>query len=117
MIPGFVGSNIEGVLNPDHKWAMQPIILQIANSAGFSDYTSGLVPDVAVEEDIVDLKPFGDPDEVMLNAVISYIEGSSARKSLEVGSKGIDYQVVADSRDFVPFSREMYLRKPLIIKK
>jgi len=47
--------NSQGVVNPNHKWAMQPIILQIANAAGFSDYTSGLVPDVLAEEDIVAL--------------------------------------------------------------
>ncbi len=32
----------DGTKNPDHTYAMQPIVLKIANSAGFADYDSGL---------------------------------------------------------------------------
>jgi len=108
--------NSQGVVNPNHKWAMQPIILQIANSAGFSDYTAGLPADVAAEEDIVALLPFGNPEETMLKAVLDHILGKGTTKSMTYPAKGIDYDVIADSRDFVPFSREMYLEKPLILR-
>jgi len=108
--------NSQGTVNPNHKWAMQPIILQIANATGFSDYTSGLTPDLEVEEDIVALAPFGDPEEVMLAATLDYILGTSTKKSMTIPARGIDYEVIADSKDFVPFSREMYLEKPLILK-
>lgn len=108
--------NSQGVVNPNHKWAMQPIILQIANSAGFTDYINGLAPDVQVEEDIVALQPFGNENEDMLKAVLDYILGVPTTKSLKAGVKGVDYEVIAGSKDFTPFSRDMYLDKPLIIK-
>lgn len=108
--------NSSGAVNPNHKWAMQPIILQIANSVGFSDYTSGLTPDFEVEEDIVNLLPFGDENEVMLKAVIDYITGAPV-KSASIPSRRLDYKVIADSKEITsPFSSEMYIQKPLILK-
>ena len=107
-----------GTINPNHKWAMQPIVLKIINSEGFGDYTSGLVPDVAAGEDYINLLPFGDPEEPMLKAVIDHITGSSGKGSAIRGPiEGIDYEVVADSRDFRPLSREMYIENPLVFKK
>ena len=41
----------QGTKNPDHTYAMQPIVLKIANSAGFADYDSGLNPNVELNED------------------------------------------------------------------
>ncbi|MCD4768985.1 MAG: hypothetical protein K8R35_02315 [Bacteroidales bacterium] len=98
-----------GDVNPDHTWAMQPIILKIANSLNVSDYVSGLLPDVEAEEDIANLLPFGDPEETLLKATIDHILGNPAKKSLSALTKGVDYRVIADSKDFIPHSKEMYL--------
>ncbi|MCA1755922.1 MAG: hypothetical protein LC649_00465 [Bacteroidales bacterium] len=107
-----------GTINPNHKWAMQPIVLKIANSVGFGDYTSGLVPDVSASENYLNLLPFGDPEEPMLKTVIEYITGTTT-KSISAWQpvEGIDYEVVADSRDLRPFSREMYIENFPPLKK
>ena len=42
----------EKTKNPEHTYAMQPIVLKIANSDGYADYTDGLEPSTEVEEDI-----------------------------------------------------------------
>lgn len=108
-----------GILNPNHKWAMQPIVLKITNKDDFGDYTSGLSPDVPAGENYINLLPFGDLEEPMLKAVIEYITGSSSGKgsALRGPTEGVDYEVVADSRDFRPLSREMYIENPFIFKK
>ncbi|UWX53680.1 S41 family peptidase [Maribacter litopenaei] len=31
-------------INPDNQWGLQPIVSQVENSAGFSDYADGLIP-------------------------------------------------------------------------
>ncbi|XOV94949.1 MAG: S41 family peptidase [Bacteroidota bacterium] len=68
--------------NPDHKYALQPIIFQLANSVGFKDYTSGLQPDIWVNEyNYLEegLFPLGDPEEPLLATALADISGESAR--------------------------------------
>jgi hypothetical protein len=36
---------------PNHRYAMQPIVLKIVNADGFGDYFNGLKPDYALKED------------------------------------------------------------------
>jgi len=98
----------QGNVNPNHKWALQPITLKLANVNGVSDYVNGLDVDLEATEDYTNLLPFGDPDEPLLKAVKDYILGTkSATFSRLV--EGVDYEVIADSRDFKPLSKEMYL--------
>lgn len=67
-------------LNPNHKYAIQPIISQLANSQGFTDYINGLEPNIPVNE--VDflgtgLKPLGDPEEALLAEALAVISGAA----------------------------------------
>lgn len=69
-------------LNPNHKYAIQPIISQLANSEGFTDYIDGFVPDIPVNElDYLEegLKPLGDPTEVLLATALDIITTDPAR--------------------------------------
>jgi len=100
-----------GVLNPNHKWAMQPIVLKLVNSAGLTDYSNGFTPTAIDTEYIDNLLPFGDTNEELLNATINYINGNS-KKSLKLNS-GIQVKAIADSKDFVPHSKEMYINLKL----
>lgn len=97
-----------GDVNPDHDYAMQPIVVKYANSAGVTDYVDGLTPDIVAEEDIANLLPFGDPNEKLLSVVLADMKGipvtSMVLKSAQIGLKKI-----ADSRDFKPFANEMYI--------
>ena len=53
----------EKTKNPDHTYAMQPIVLKMANSDGYADYTEGLQPDRLIEEDITNLGVLGNIGE------------------------------------------------------
>lgn len=66
-------------LNPNHKYAIQPIISQLANSTGFTDYIDGFAPDMELDEkDLLgELLPLGDPDEQLLNTALTIIDGSA----------------------------------------
>lgn len=64
-------------LNPNHTYAIQPIISQLANSDGFTDYIDGFTPDFAVREiDFLEnLKPLGDTSEPLLAEALGIITG------------------------------------------
>jgi len=67
----------DGTKNPDHKYAMQPIVLKIANKDGFADYSDGLEPDTNINEDIQNLGTLGEINEPLLASTISLIIGSA----------------------------------------
>jgi len=98
----------KGVVNPNNNWAMQPIVVKIANSAGVSDYVDGLVPDYLLEEDIVNLMPFGDQNETLLKAVLNNIMGLP-QSAIVLKSQKLGLKRVFDSQDIRPFSKQMYI--------
>ena len=71
----------DGTRNPDHTYAMQPIVLKIANNDGFADYYNGLEPNILVEENIRDLGVLGSPDETLFEAVLSVLSGTEKLSS------------------------------------
>ncbi|WP_289644699.1 S41 family peptidase [Maribacter aestuarii] len=87
----------ENEINPNNQWGIQPIISQLENSVGFSDYTDGLVPDIELEEDITNLGVLGDPNEPLLARAIQEITGVSAKRSFEVQ---IPSNIVSSSKLF-----------------
>jgi C-terminal processing protease CtpA/Prc len=75
-----------------NTWGMQPIIVKMANSAGYSDYGNGFAPDrEAYEYDTDTIKQLGDTEELLLATTISIITGESmagitaATKSTGIG--------------------------------
>ncbi|MEZ7514008.1 S41 family peptidase [Flavobacterium frigidarium] len=68
-------------INPNHRYAMQPLVLRIVNAAGFGDYTNGLLPDIAINETPLNLGVLGDTEEPFLKTAINKITGSTARFS------------------------------------
>jgi C-terminal processing protease CtpA/Prc len=99
--------NSSGVVNPDHKWAMQPIVLKIYNSIGVSDYKNGFAPNVPVAENIYQtILPLGDTNEIMLKAALNNLLGLPQQSSL-LKSASASHKI-ADSKDFMPHSKEMY---------
>lgn len=63
-------------LNTNHKWAMQPLISRLENSAGFSNYTDGLNPDIVLSEDLTNLGMLGDETEPLLAAALADISAA-----------------------------------------
>ena len=71
--------NENNIRNPNHTYAMQPIVLRIANSDGFADYTNGLAPEIELRETASTFGVLGDPSEPLLSAALSHMSGQSGK--------------------------------------
>lgn len=105
-------SDRENKINPSNRWAMQPLMGRNENSEGFSDYTSGLTPDVVLAEDLADLGVLGDINEPLFARAIQEITGASAKKDFSVK---IPVNEISNSKMFTPLKDNMYLDKPVDI--
>lgn len=95
--------------NPNHKAAMQPIVFQIYNSLGQSDYADGFQPNILVEEfkSWNNILPFGDENEVVLKAALDDIRGVTARSSF-TGVNNFD-ELIDSNIGINRFTNEMYI--------
>ncbi|GAA3653821.1 S41 family peptidase [Flavivirga jejuensis] len=96
--------------NAGHLNAMQPIVFQIFNKNGESDYTQGFPPDIEVTEHqyLNNILPFGDENEIVLKAALDDIRGitikSIATKKSSSFTKELDISFL-DKK----FEKEMYI--------
>ena len=74
---------VQQIKNPDHKYALQPIVFKIANKNGFSDYSDGIEPNYNLKESILDFGVLGDIDEPLLSFAISVINRNEAKFALK----------------------------------
>lgn len=72
----------EDEINPNNRWAIQPITSQTENSEGFGDYSDGLPPTIFIEEDFSELGELGNPTERLLARALQEIDGVSAKRDL-----------------------------------
>ncbi len=95
--------------NPDHKNAMQPIVFQIYNNLGQSDYSDGFEPNILIDEATSwnNILPFGDENEVVLKTALDDIRGVSSRSSNFSNNNFIEKldAKIKENR----FSSEMYI--------
>jgi C-terminal processing protease CtpA/Prc len=94
--------------NPNHRYAMQPIVLKIVNSVGFGDYFNGLQPDFLLKETISTLGTLGDTSEPLLSLAISKITGN-ARMINKI--PGVEFEFFKDSKSVKGFQNQMYIEK------
>ena len=95
--------------NSNHLYAMQPIVFQIYNKLGQSDYIQGFNPDIEVKEYQfwANILPFGDENEVVLKAALNDIRGVSAKSLPPSFYKNIkELEVLPLEKRF---EKEMYL--------
>ncbi len=95
--------------NPDHRYAMQPIVLKIVNKNGFGDYQDGLQPTVTWEESLANLGVLGEASEPLLSTALSYIAANGRMMPQQPRQPLFDYLI--DSKQMKPFGDEMYLEK------
>jgi carboxyl-terminal processing protease len=57
------------------KWAIMPVVMKYANAKGYTDFTDGLTPDYAIDDDLFSAAQFGDPDEPMVAKAIEICTG------------------------------------------
>ena len=99
----------ENSANTTHLNAMQPIVFQIYNKLGQSDYTQGFPPDIEVKEWTFwnNILPFGDENEVVLKTALDDIRGVAAKSvstSLFKNMKVLDVSQLENR-----FEKEMYI--------
>jgi len=74
---------------PKIEWAIQPIILKLANSEGFGDYPNGLVPDFVVEESLP-LQPLGSKNDPLIAKALGLIDPSMAIQTRIIPPKAME---------------------------
>ncbi len=94
--------------NPNHRYAMQPLVLKIVNSVGFGDYQNGLVPDFSLKETLSNLGVLGSTTEPLLSLAISKITGNGKMKQ---PVSGIQFKYFKDSKSINGIQNQMYLDK------
>ncbi|KIA87674.1 S41 family peptidase [Flavobacterium sp. AED] len=94
--------------NPNHRYAMQPIVLKIVNSDGFGDYYNGLTPTYALKETLSTFGVLGDTAEPLLSTAIGKITGT-ARMMKQSPEK--DFNYFKDSKSIDGLQNQMYLEK------
>lgn len=93
--------------NPNHKYAMQPIVLKITNAAGFGDYYNGLTPTYQQKEALSTLGVLGDPTEPYLYLAIGKITGTARMAKPIPGFEFDDFKDVKS----ITGQNQMYLEK------
>jgi C-terminal processing protease CtpA/Prc len=99
----------------DNKWGLQPIIVKMSNSSGFSDYGTGFVPDMEIYEYHTDtIRQLGDTKELMLHATLNRIFGmektGTAESSMPKRTRaGGQMSVIASSIDRTPVRTNQYI--------
>ena len=84
--------------NPNHTYAVQPLVFKSANAAGKSDYIDGLDPDVQYSENLNNLGTLGDASEPLLKLALSYITGGTI--DIQSGTRARDmdnFRIIGES--------------------
>lgn len=96
-------------VNPNHKYAMQPLVLKIVNSNGFGEYTNGLQPAYLQLEYVASMGVLGDPSEPLLNKTISVITGVAAKKTQQDRAEAL--RTFIDAKSMNGIRNQMYVDK------
>tara|TARA_R110001632_G_scaffold178480_4_gene298254 strand:- start:8112 stop:9572 length:1461 start_codon:yes stop_codon:yes gene_type:complete len=85
-------------LNPNHTWALQPLVLEILNKDGFNQ-PNGITPTVNLPEDFGDLGVLGERSDPLLDRTIILIttgsrvitsDRNTTREMIEVGNSQLN---------------------------
>ena len=105
--------------NPNHKYALQPLVLRTVNANGFTDFVNGLEPDIEQSENFADLGQLGQPDEPLLSTALNII-GNGRTTPID---RNFDYEILGESQMNSPNFQRMYINEssispqmPLLLK-
>ena len=99
--------------NPNHKFAMQPIVLEMMNKLG-ENSKNGFVPNIPLSENYGNLGALGDVSEPMLAKAIQLITSSSKVSSYgKASSTYMTQKTVSDSNELSPLGMNMFIEKAL----
>jgi C-terminal processing protease CtpA/Prc len=94
--------------NPNHRYAMQPIVLKIVNADGFGDYFNGLTPTYLLKENLGNLDVLGNTTEPLLSTAIGKITGTG--KMLKQSPEK-EFNYFKDTKSLNGLQNQMYLEK------
>lgn len=100
-------NTLEGA-NPNHRYAMQPLVGTHANADGFGEFTNGLQPDFLLEESLGNLGQLGEPGEPLLDLAIEQITGLSSKSSGSIVPESMKIKTISSSNRRKPY-REITL--------
>jgi len=93
--------------NPNHRYAMQPIVLKIVNADDFGDYLDGLTPTYSLKENLANLGELGNSSEPLLSTAIGKITGTA---KMVKTTQGKTFNYVSDSKSIFG-QDQMYIEK------
>lgn len=94
--------------NPNHRYAMQPIVLKIVNADNFGDYFKGISPDYALKEDFTNMDILGNTTEPLLSSAISKITGTGRMTQQNAKT---DFNYFNDAKSMNGLQNQMYIDK------
>ncbi len=94
--------------NPDHSYALQPLVFKSVNSEDISVPFNGIIPDLALEENPLDLGELGDEEEPLLAATIDVIFN---RRTLLQNNIQPHFKEVGESGENAANYQKMYIEK------
>ncbi len=94
----YVGSVTLKDTESDHNWALQPIVIKLANASGVSDYIDGFSPDYLVKDDFQ--AELGTIQENMLAKSVELITGITLSEPARIASSLLpdNLQTLPDER-------------------
>src|SRR5690606_35777869 len=99
--------------NPNHSYAMQPLIYKSLNKVGRTDYFDGLTPDIQLSESYLNLGIIGDENKKLLAAALADIQSPIARLSPIKSEKEASLTFFKNSNRVSPLHNDMYVDKKL----
>ena len=94
--------------NPNHRYAMQPLVLKIVNADDFGDYFNGLKPTYELKENITSLGVLGTASEPLLSTAIGKITGTAKMIKKTTGKQ---FQYFEDAKSLNGLQNQMYVDK------
>ncbi|MFD1095722.1 S41 family peptidase [Salegentibacter chungangensis] len=100
--------------NPNHKYAIQPLVLKSVNAEGKSDYFGGLAPEISISESIRNFGELGDPSERLLSKALDAVQGI---RKVEPMEDELHLKLLGESGMNEPSYQRMYIDKLPPVKR
>lgn len=97
-----------GNLNPNHKYALQPLVSSNTNVNGEA-YPDGLIPDVEQYESIFTYGTLGDENEPLLSTALGLITGNTSRSRMQEVQKYKRFDNISESKAELSTFGKMYV--------
>ncbi|UZO80768.1 S41 family peptidase [Aquimarina sp. ERC-38] len=91
--------------NPNHTYAIQPLIFKSANKDDITDFVDGLVPEVPFQESLLNLGTLGEVEEPFLNAALEFITTGAVPTS---SKSNLLNETIGESKMHSPIYQKMY---------